>query len=259
LLTIAMAVATIAAPQNQQIPANQQQPQAAASAPVAQSRDAPVYQDAGYNGGFSSGGNAGANYAAPQSGYGAPQAAYGAPAQQQQQGNYAQPSGNNGYYYYYYTVQESKADYQHAAPKDAYTATDSYGIDPLGIIAVLAIAGLVIAGLALLFPGWAYVKSDEHVYYRSNDGTPSVLGLSKEDYRTLTSLVLAAIEGEDCFEKMMCDAGKLVKKVKKADTFLRIMEDFAPSSVSGNIKKLRTVMKKPEECKNVVCTKKKAQ
>lgn len=52
-------------------------------------------------------------------------------------------------------------------------------------------------------------------------GASSVLGLSKEDYRTLTSLVLAAIEGEDCIEKMMCDAGKLVKKVKKADTFLR--------------------------------------
>jgi len=83
------------------------------------------------------------------------------------------------------------------------------------------------------------------------------LGLSKEDYRTLTSLVLAAIEGEDCLEKMMCDAGKLVKKVKKADTFLRLMEDFAPSSVSGNIKKLRTAMKKPEECKNMSCGKKK--
>jgi len=90
LLTITMAVATIAAPQNQQIPANQQQQQAAASAPVAQSRDAPVYQDAGYSGGFPSGGGGAANYAAPQAGYGAPQAAYGAPAQQQQ-GNYAQP------------------------------------------------------------------------------------------------------------------------------------------------------------------------
>lgn len=63
---------------------------------------------------------------------------------------------------------ESKSDYH--PPKEAYTATDSYGIDPLGIIAVLAIAGLVIAGLALLFPGWAYVKSDENVYYRSNNG-----------------------------------------------------------------------------------------
>jgi hypothetical protein len=63
---------------------------------------------------------------------------------------------------------ESKSDFH--PQKEAYTATDSYGIDPLGIVAVLAIAGLVIAGLALLFPGWAYVKSDEHVYYRSNDG-----------------------------------------------------------------------------------------
>lgn len=251
-----MAVAAIGAPQNQQIPAAQQQ--AAASAPVAQNRDAPVYPETSYASGFSSGGNAGAQYAAPSASYGAPQAAYGAPAQQAQQqqpGSYAQPSGNTGYYYYYYPVQESKADYH--PPKEAYTATDSYGIDPLGIIAVLAVAGLVIAGLALLFPGWAYVKSDEHVYYRSNDGAPSVLGLSKEDYRTLTSLVLAAIEGEDCFESMICDAGKLVKKVKKADTFLRIMEDFAPSSVSTNIKKLRTAMKKPEECKNVSCGKKK--
>lgn len=263
LLTITMAVAAFGAPQNQQIPAAQQQQQPAASAPVAQNREAPVYPETSYAGGFSSGGNAGAQYAAPAASYGAPQAAYGAPAQQpgqqqqQQQGSYAQPSGNTGYYYYYYPVQESKADYH--PQKEAYTATDSYGIDPLGIIAVLAVAGLVIAGLALLFPGWAYVKSDEHVYYRSNDGTPSVLGLSKEDYKTLTSLVLAAIEGEDCsIEKMMCDAGKLVKKVKKADTFLRIMEDFAPSSVSTSIKKLRTAMKNPEECKNnVTCGKKK--
>jgi len=80
------------------------------------------------------------------------------------------------------------------------------------------------------------------------------MGFSKEDYRTLTSLVLAAIEGEECFEKMMCNAGQLVKKVKKADTFLRLMEDFAPASVSGNIKKLRTAMKKPEECKKMTCS-----
>lgn len=252
LLTIAL-IATLAhgAPQSQQIPSNPQQPQAAASSPaVAQSRDAPVYADGGYGGGYS----------APSTAYGAPQAAYGAPAagqgQGQAAGGYGQPGGNNGYYYYYYPVQESKADYH--PPKEAYTATDSYGIDPLGIVAVLAIAGLVIAGLALLFPGWAYVKSDEHVYYRSNNDSGSLLGLSKEDYRTLTSLVLAAVEGEDCIEKMMCDAGKLVKKVKKADTFLRLMEDFAPSSVSGNIKKLRVAMKKPEqECKNTTCGKKK--
>lgn len=65
--------------------------------------------------------------------------------------------------------QESKTDY-HASPSETYAATDSYGIDPIGIISVLAVAGLVIAGLALLFPGWAYVRSDESVYYRSNDG-----------------------------------------------------------------------------------------
>lgn len=65
-------------------------------------------------------------------------------------------------------LQESKTDY--APAKEAYHPADSYGIDPLGIISVLAIAGLVIAGLALLFPGWAYVKSDENVYYRSNNG-----------------------------------------------------------------------------------------
>ena len=47
------------------------------------------------------------------------------------------------------------------------------------------------------------------------------MGLSKEDYRTLTSLVLTAIEGEDCIDKMLCDAGKLVKKVKQADAYLR--------------------------------------
>lgn len=57
--------------------------------------------------------------------------------------------------------------------------------------------------------------------YFAITGTPSLLGLNKEDFLTLTSLVLAAIEGEDCIEKMMCDASKLVKKVKKADTFLR--------------------------------------
>lgn len=39
--------------------------------------------------------------------------------------------------------------------------------------------------------------------------------------------------------------------------FDRLMEDFAPSSVSGNIKKLRVAMKKPDECKNVTCSKKK--
>jgi len=263
LLVLATSGSVWAAPQQQQQPiASGSNPIASASSPVvAQSRDAAVYSDAG---GYSGGGSGG--YGAPSTGYGAPSAAYGAPSHQQQGGGWSsggggagapQGGGNNGYYYYYYPVQESKSDLH--GPQAAYTATDSYGIDPFGIVAVLAIAGLVIAGLALLFPGWAYVKSDEHVYYRSNDGAGSILGLGKEDYRTLMSLVLAAIEGEDCFEKMMCDAGKLVKKVNKADTFLRLMEDFAPTSVSGNIKKLRTVMKKPDECKNVRCSKKKKQ
>jgi len=259
LLTICMGMAVMAAPQAQQL---QAQPQAQASAPVAQSRDAPVYSDNTYaaSGYQPAAANAGGQYAnAATAAYSQPQATYAAAASQQ--GGYGgggQPSGqgnNAGYYYYYYPVQESKTDY--APAKEAYHPADSYGIDPLGIISVLAIAGLVIAGLALLFPGWAYVKSDENVYYRSNNGTPSLLGLNKEDFLTLTSLVLAAIEGEDCIEKMMCDASKLVKKVKKADTFLRIMEDFAPISVSGNIKKLRTAMKKSDECKNVSCGKKK--
>jgi len=260
LLTICMGMAVMAAPQAQQL---QAQPQAQASAPVAQSRDAPVYSDNTYaaSGYQPAAANAGGQYAqGATAAYSQPQATYTAAASQQ--GGYGgggQPSGqgnNAGYYYYYYPVQqESKTDY--APAKEAYHPADSYGIDPLGIISVLAIAGLVIAGLALLFPGWAYVKSDENVYYRSNNGTPSLLGLNKEDFLTLTSLVLAAIEGEDCIEKMMCDASKLVKKVKKADTFLRIMEDFAPVSVSGNIKKLRTAMKKSDECKNVSCGKKK--
>ncbi|ODM97197.1 hypothetical protein Ocin01_09492 [Orchesella cincta] len=259
LLTICMGMAAMAAPQAQQL---QAQPQAQASAPVGQSRDAPVYSDSqyaasGYQAAATSAGQytngAAASYSQPQAQYAAAassQGGYGGGGQPSGNGN-----GNAGYYYYYYPVQESKTDY--APAKEAYHPSDSYGIDPLGIISVLAIAGLVIAGLALLFPGWAYVKSDENVYYRSNNGAPSLLGLSKDDFLTLTSLVLAAIEGEDCIEKMMCDASKLVKKVKKADTFLRIMEDFAPTSVSGNIKKLRTTMKKSDECKNVSCGKKK--
>jgi len=252
-----MALAVMAAPQAQsQLPA-QQQPQAAASQQVAQSRDAPIY-DTGYSQGYQANSAAGYSAAAPTSQYGAPAAAYGSPAAATPSGQYAQnPGGNSGYYYYYYPVQEQKEAASYHAPKETYAATDSYGIDPLGIIAVLAVAGLVIAGLALLFPGWAYVRSDESVYYRSLDGgSPSFLGLSKEDYRTLTSLVLTAIEGEDCIDKMLCDAGKLVKKVKQADAFLRVMEDLAPTSVSGTIKKLRTAMKKGEECKNVGCAKK---
>ncbi|CAG7730467.1 unnamed protein product [Allacma fusca] len=253
-----MALAVMGAPQAQQLQTQQQQQQQAASSQtVAQSRDAPVYSDAQYSqGGYAAGASAAGSYpaAAASTSYGAPASGYGAPATG---GNYAQPGGNQGYYYYYYPEQKESASYH--APKETYTATDSYGIDPLGIIAVLAVAGLVIAGLALLFPGWAYVRSDENVYYRSLDGgSPSFLGLTKEDYHTLTSLVLTAIEGEDCIEKMMCDAGKLVKKVKKADAFLRVMEDLAPTTVAGTIKKLRTAMKKGEECKNMGCAKKKA-
>lgn len=65
------------------------------------------------------------------------------------------------------------------------------------------------------------INNNNEILFAGSSPSSSLLGLSKEDYRTLTSLVLAAIEGEDCIEKMMCDAGKLVKKVKKADTFLR--------------------------------------
>ena len=57
--------------------------------------------------------------------------------------------------------------------------------------------------------------------YTGSATNTSFLGLNKEDYKTLTSLVLSAIEGEDCIDKLMCDAGKLVKKVKQADAFLR--------------------------------------
>jgi hypothetical protein len=254
------------APQAQQLQSSQQLQQGGASGQqVAQSRDAPVYADAGYgaNAGYSSAGQGGYPAAAASSSYGVPSGGYGGAAGGAAAGGYGgaaggagQPGGNTGYYYYYYPVQEQKEQY--IAPKESYQATDSYGIDPLGIIAVLAVAGLVIAGLALLFPGWAYVRSDENVYYRGLDGMPSFLGMNKDDYRALTSLVLTAIEGEDCMDKMMCDASKLVKRVKKADSYLKFMEELAPTSVSNTIKKLRTAMKKGDECtKSVTCAKKK--
>jgi len=261
LLTIAMAMASTAAPQAQQQQSSaqqQQQPVASASNQIAQSREAPAYPDSGYSTGFGAGGGAGyAGGAATSSAYGAPAAggyggvpaaaassAYGAPQ--------AAAGGNTGYYYYYYPVQEQKEAASYHPQKENYVASDSYGIDPLGIIAVLAVAGLVIAGLALLFPGWAYVRSDENVYYRALQAAPSLMSMSKEDFRIVTSLVLAAVEGEDCIDKIMCDASKLVKKVKKADSWLKVMEEMAPTSVSSTIKKLRSAMKKGDECKKTV-------
>ena len=59
------------------------------------------------------------------------------------------------------------------------------------------------------------------VYLCVTAASSSFLGLTKSDYLTLTSLVVSAVEGERCMDKMMCDAGKLVKKVKRAETFLR--------------------------------------
>lgn len=265
LLTMAMALAVTAAPQVQQMSASQQQPVASASNQVAQSREAPAYPDSGYSTGFGAGGGAAGGYpaAASSSQYGAPSGGYGAPAAAASSSAYGAPQpgqgGNTGYYYYYYPVQEQKEASSYHPPKENYVASDSYGIDPLGIIAVLAVAGLVIAGLALLFPGWAYVRSDENVYYRALQAAPSLMSMSKEDFRIVTSLVLAAVEGEDCMDKIICDASKLVKKVKKADTWLKVMEDLTPKSVSSSIKKLRAAMKKNgDECtKAVVCPAKK--
>jgi hypothetical protein len=229
---------------------------------VAQSREAPVYPESSYTTGYAAGGAGAATggypAAAASSAYGAPAA--GGYATGGQQGGYsAQPGGNTGYYYYYYPVQEQKEASAYSPPKENYQATDSYGIDPLGIIAVLAVAGLVIAGLALLFPGWAYVRSDESVYYRASNGISKFLGMSSEDYKTIMTLVLKAIDGEDCVEKTMCGVGKLVKKkVKNAEGYLKVVEDYAPTSVAANVHKLRTIMKKGEECsKAVTCAKKK--
>ena len=80
--------------------------QAAATQQVAQSRDAPIYADAGYSGGYQAAGAAGGYAAAaPSNTYAAPAASYGAPAAAASTQYGAQNGGNSGYYYYYYPVQ----------------------------------------------------------------------------------------------------------------------------------------------------------
>ncbi|GLH07535.1 Uncharacterized protein GBIM_13018 [Gryllus bimaculatus] len=169
-----------------------------------------------------------------------------------------------GYYYYYYPIKsfmqgtdmkKPEPDAKHPGSKKpmmghmvptAMMVMDNgeKNVEPL----FMAIAGFV--GMALMFAA--------SVLFLPKFGTLRSRGISAlkhapDEFVGLTKLVMDAIEGKDCTERIACEVGRAVRKMKIDSKPIRILEILLPPHIGKQLIEIRKAAARREKCSFIPC------
>ncbi|XP_021922772.1 uncharacterized protein LOC110831262 isoform X2 [Zootermopsis nevadensis] len=118
----------------------------------------------------------------------------------------------------------------------------------------MAVAGFV--GMALMF-AFSVLFFPKFGNLRSRG--ISALKHAPDELTTLTKLILDGINGKDCTERIACEVGRAVRKMRLDKKPMRVLEILLPPSLSKQLQRIRKAAAKKEKCNFIPCKRKGAR
>ncbi|XP_021922776.1 uncharacterized protein LOC110831262 isoform X4 [Zootermopsis nevadensis] len=87
----------------------------------------------------------------------------------------------------------------------------------------------------------------------------SALKHAPDELTTLTKLILDGINGKDCTERIACEVGRAVRKMRLDKKPMRVLEILLPPSLSKQLQRIRKAAAKKEKCNFIPCKRKGAR
>jgi len=125
-----------------------------------------------------------------------------------------------------------------------------FGDFPVGLLPTILIPPLLILGLSLLFTGRVTVDVRKK---RSVEGTEVS---AMDDLTTrINNIFFAVMESEECMQRIICEAGGVMKDVTAKDSLFTLVSKFAPGSIKKYLQTFKegAYSKDVSKCQKIKC------
>ncbi|XP_066995178.2 uncharacterized protein [Anabrus simplex] len=163
-----------------------------------------------------------------------------------------------GYYYYFYPIKAVPSKNEHTK-EEADKKPEDMKMDPTAMMVMeneekaveplfMAMAGFI--GMAvmfivsiLFFPKFGSLRSRGI----------SALKNAPDEVMSFTKLIFEAIDGKDCSERISCEVGRAVRRMKLDDRPIRILEILLPPALGKQLQHIRKAASRREKCNFIPC------